>query len=291
MRKKLRIIINPFSGTKSKAKIPKLIDEILDKERFDIELSMVERENHVRDLSLEAIEGGYYGVVAVGGDGTVNGAAAALRESDVALGIVPCGSGNGLARHLGVPLNVRKSLELINADKVEPMDYCMLNDTPFVCTCGMGFDAAVADNFARKSHRGALTYVGTALQTYMKFKPTHYRIEISGQQLEVDAFVVACANAAQYGNNAFISPHASMQDGKIDVVVMTPFSRLASPLMGLDLFTRRMDRNTHVTIYRTPEVTIHRPKADVMHVDGEPLTMPADLHVTCHPAGIRMFVP
>lgn len=285
------VIVNPFSGTKSKAKVPMLIDELIDKSRFEIEIAIVERENHVHDLSTQAIEGGYYGVIAVGGDGTINGAASALRDSDVALGIVPCGSGNGLARHLGIPLNVKKALSIINADKVEALDYCMLNDTPFVCTCGMGFDAVVADSFAHKSRRGPITYVRTAITEYLTFKPTHYRIEIDGKELEVDAFVVACANAAQYGNNAFISPHASMQDGLLDVVVMTPFHRLESPIMGLDLFTKRLDKNTHVSIYRTRRVVIHRPEPAVMHVDGEPLMMPADLTVTCHPAGIKMFIP
>lgn len=291
MAKKLMVIINPFSGTKSKAKVPELIDNIIDKSKFDISIEMVERENHVHDLSVQAINEGYYGVIAVGGDGTVNGAAAALRDSDVALGIVPCGSGNGLARHMAIPLNIKKSLQLINNDKIEALDYCMLNDTPFVCTCGMGFDAVVADSFAKKKHRGPITYVRTTIEEYFRFKPTHYRIEIEGKETDVDAFVVACANAAQYGNNAFIAPHASMQDGMLDVVVMTPFKRLKSPIMGIDLFTKRLDSNTHVTIYRTPEVVIHRPEPAVMHVDGEPIEMPADLKVSCHRAGIKMFVP
>lgn len=289
--KRLMIIVNPFSGTGSKEKVPSLIESLIDKSSFEYVIENVEREGHVAELSRRAIDEGFYGVVAVGGDGTVNGAATALRGSDVALAIVPCGSGNGLARHLGIPLNMKGAIQVINNDKVEPLDYCMLNDTPFVCTCGMGFDAVVADSFARKSHRGAVTYVRTAIEEYMHFKPTHYRLEIDGKEIEVDAFVIACANAAQYGNNAFIAPHASMQDGMLDVVVMTPFKRLESPIMGINLFTKRLDKNRHVTIYRTPRVVIHRPEADVMHVDGEPLMMPADLTVTCHSAGLKMFVP
>lgn len=290
-RKKLLAIINPFSGTKSKAKVPLLIDEVLDKTRFAVEVAMVERENHVRDLSREAIERGFYGVVAVGGDGTVNGAATALIGSDVALAVVPCGSGNGLARHLGLPMNVRRALQVINADNVETLDYCTVNDRTFVCTCGMGFDAEVAHRFAQKSHRGLVTYAVTSLEVFARYKPQRYRLTFDGHTIEEDAFVVACANAAQYGNNAFIAPHASMQDGLLDITVMRPFNPLVAPVIGVDLFTRRLDKNVHCHIYRAREVVIERPAEGAMHIDGEPIVMPSRLTVTCHPRGVKMFIP
>ncbi|MBP5560543.1 MAG: YegS/Rv2252/BmrU family lipid kinase [Muribaculaceae bacterium] len=290
-KKKLRVIINPFSGTSSKKRVPAIVEKTLDHELFDVETIVLGPDDRVTDLAREAAAQGVYGVVAVGGDGTINGAATALKDTGVALGVVPCGSGNGLARHLGLPLSIKKSLELINRDMVEEYDYGKVNEKTFVCTCGMGFDAAVAYNFAAKSTRGALTYVRTALQVYVNFKPSHYVLELDGQRIEEDAFVIACANAAQYGNNAFIAPRASMQDGLIDITVLHPFKRIESPLLGLALFTRSIDRNTHATTYRTRRVVITREAEGPMHLDGEPMTMPARLDVSCHPGGIHIFSP
>ena len=290
-KKKLVAIVNPFSGTSSKRRVPAIIEKTLDHDRFDVEIIVVGPNDRVSDLAREAAARGVYGVVAVGGDGTVNGAATALKDTGVALGVVPCGSGNGLARHLGLPLSIKKSLEVINRDVVEEYDYCKVNDKTFVCTCGMGFDAAVAYNFAAKSTRGALTYVRTALQVYVNFKPSHYVLELDGKRIEEDAFVIACANAAQYGNNAYIAPRASMQDGLIDITVLHPFRRIESPILGLALFTRRIDRNTHATTYRTRRVVITRENEGPMHLDGEPMTMPAVLDVSCHPGGMRIFSP
>lgn len=290
-KKKLIAIINPFSGTSSKSRVEGIIDKTLDKSRFDVEVITLTRDMYISDIARRAIDEKAYGVIAVGGDGTINSAATALKDSDVALGIVPCGSGNGLARHLGLPMSIKRSLEVINHDFVDTYDYCKVNDKTFVCTCGMGFDAAVAYNFAAKSTRGALTYVRTTLQVYRDYKPSRYTLDFDGQHIEVEAFVVACGNASQYGNNAFIAPRASMQDGMIDITVLHPFKRIESPLLGLALFTRRIDHSTHVTTYRTSHVVITREEEGPMHLDGEPLTMPARLDVSCHKGGMRIFSP
>ena len=123
-RKKLMAIVNPFSGNSKKERFPQLLDEVIDHTRFDVEVAFVTRELRVSDLAAQAVEQGYYGVIAVGGDGTVNGAASALKDSDVALAIIPCGSGNGLARHLEIPMNMRRAIEVINRDQIEVCDYC-----------------------------------------------------------------------------------------------------------------------------------------------------------------------
>ena len=289
-RKKLMAIINPFSGSSKKDKVPQLIEDVIDSTKFDVEIALVTRKLRVRDLALQAVQQGYYGVIAVGGDGTVNGAADAVKNSDVALAIVPCGSGNGLARHLEIPMNVRKALEVINSDHVEVCDYCTLNDETFVCTCGMGFDAEIADRYAHRTKRGPLNYVKTAFQVYAHYKPIKCTIEIDGNVIEEDAFVITCANASQYGNNAFIAPHASLQDGLLDVTIIKPFSKLESPIVGGSLFTKTVDKNRHVDTYRARQVKIHSSEPNVYHIDGEPMDVITDMTVTCHPEGIKFFV-
>lgn len=289
-RKKLMAIVNPFSGNSKKERVPQLIEEVIDRSRFDVEIALVTRELRVSDLAAQAVERGYYGVIAVGGDGTVNGAATALKDSGVALAIIPCGSGNGLARHLEIPMNMRRALEVINRDHIEVCDYCTLNDDTFVCTAGMGFDAEIADRYAQRTKRGALNYVKTAFQVYARYKPIHCTIEIDGRVIDEDVFVITCANASQYGNNAFIAPHASLQDGLLDVTIIKPFSPLESPIVGGSLFTKTVDKNRHVDTYRASQVKIHASMPRVYHIDGEPMSMITDMTVTCHPGGIKFFV-
>ncbi|MBR6489192.1 MAG: diacylglycerol kinase family lipid kinase [Muribaculaceae bacterium] len=289
-RKKLMAIVNPFSGSSKKERVPQLIEEVIDHSRFDVEVALVTRELRVSDLAAQAVKKGYYGVIAVGGDGTVNGAASALRDSDVALAIIPCGSGNGLARHLEIPMNMRHALEVINRDHIEVCDYCTLNDDTFVCTAGMGFDAEIADRYAQRTKRGALNYVKTAFQVYARYKPIHCTIDIDGRVIDEDVFVITCANASQYGNNAFIAPQASLQDGLLDVTIIKPFSPLESPIVGGSLFTKTVTKNRHVDTYKARQVKIHSSMPRVYHVDGEPMSMISDMTVTCHPGGIKFFV-
>ena len=289
-RKKLMAIINPFSGNSKKDKVPQLIQETLDHSKFDVEIAMVSRDMRVSDLAAQAVRDNFYGVIAVGGDGTVNGAATALKDTNVALAIIPCGSGNGLARHLEIPMNMRKAFEVINCDHVEVCDYCTLNDDTFVCTAGMGFDAEIADRYAQRTKRGALNYVKTAFQVYASYKSIRCTIEIDGMIIEEDVFVITCANASQYGNNAFIAPHACLQDGLLDITVIKPFSPLESPIVGGSLFTKTVDKNRHVDTYRARQVKIHSSLPRVYHIDGEPMSMISDMTVTCHPGGIKFFV-
>ena len=165
-----------------------------------------------------------------------------------------------------------------------------MNDDTFVCTAGMGFDADIADRYAQRTKRGALNYVKTAFQVYAHYKPIHCTIDIDGEVIDEDVFVITCANASQYGNNAFIAPHASLQDGLLDVTIIKPFSPLESPIVGGSLFTKTVDKNRHVDTYRARQVKIHASLPRVYHIDGEPMSMISDMTVTCHPGGIKFFV-
>lgn len=290
-KKPLLAIINPISGTAKKEYVPETLNRIIDKEKFDLTIRFTQRQGHASELTKEAIKEGFYGVVAIGGDGTINEVASALCGSDTALGIIPCGSGNGLARHLGVPVNIEKAIQIINIDNVESLDYCTVNDQPFFCTCGVGFDAHVSEKFAQSHKRGPLAYVQNTLIEYLKYRPQKYVIEMGEEVLTEEAFLIACGNASQYGNNAYITPRASMHDGLIDVTVIHPFTPLDTALMSVLLFTRHIDQDININTYRTPELVIRRDKPGVMHIDGDPVMMDADLHIKCHKAGIKMLLP
>lgn len=290
-KKNLLAIINPISGTDTKEYIPEILDRIIDKDKFNLTLRFTQRQGHATELTQAAILNGFHSVVAVGGDGTINEVASALCGSDTALGIIPCGSGNGLARHLGVPVNIEKAIQVLNADNVESLDYCTVNDIPFFCTCGVGFDAHVSEKFAQSHKRGALSYVQNTLIEYLKYRPQKYTIEMGDEIVTEEAFLIACGNASQYGNNAFITPGASMHDGLIDITIIHPFTPLDTAIMSVLLFTRHIDQDININTYRTDELVIKRDKPGVMHIDGDPVMMDADLHIKCHKGGIKMLLP
>ncbi len=290
-RKHILAIINPVSGIGNKNKIPHLIDTVVDHTRNGVSIILSEYPGHARELAQEAAKQGFDIVLAIGGDGTVNEVGSALCGSPTALGIVPCGSGNGLARHLRIPMNASRSLQLLNNGTIGQFDYCTVNGRPFFCTCGMGFDAEVSYKFANEGTRGFITYVKTAMTEFFKYKAQDYTIDIDGIRHEERAFVIACCNAAQYGNNAYIAPRATMQDGLIDVTVMHGFNIVESPLVGARLFFRQLDKDRHVSIYRGKRVVIERKHDDIIHIDGDPITMPAHVVIENVSKGINILVP
>lgn len=290
-RRHILAIINPVSGTGSKDKIPRLIDTVVDNERNDVSIVMSEYAGHAREIAAQAVDDGIDVVVAIGGDGTVNEVGSALCGTDTAMAIIPCGSGNGLARHLRISMNASRALQVLNDGVVGKFDYCTVNGKPFFCTCGMGFDAEVSYKFSNEGTRGFITYIKTTLQEYLKYKPKEYLIDIDGAKLNEKAFVIACCNAAQYGNNAYIAPRATMQDGLIDVTVMHPFNIVSSPILGARLFLKNIDRDHHVSIYRGKRVVINRQSDDIIHIDGDPMILPARIVIENVNHGINILVP
>ncbi len=290
-RHKLLAIINPISGMGGKGKMPSLIKERLASDRFDIEVVFTERSGHATVLAQDAVSDGCDIVLAVGGDGTVNEVGRAVCGTSTALAILPCGSGNGLARHLHIPMNAEKALDAVSNGVIDLVDYGTVNEQPFFCTCGVGFDAQVSYKFANEDTRGLVTYIKTTISEYFRYRAQHYRITIDGDTIDEKAFVIACCNAAQYGNNALVAPRASMQDGKIDITVIHSFNLGEAALLSARLFTSNIDRDRHVSIYRGRDILIERDDEDVMHIDGDPVMMPELLHIVCHPSAMRVVVP
>ena len=279
-KKKIVFILNPISGTHSKKEIPDLIDKLIDHEQFDYDLKLTEYAGHAAEIAKQCATEGIDVVTAIGGDGTVNEVARSLVHSQTALGIIPCGSGNGLARHLCLPLDVKKAIQILNACCIEDFDYGVINDLPFFCTCGMGFDAFISLKFAEAGKRGPITYVENVLKEGLKYQPETYEVEDDSGTRKYKAFLIACANASQYGNNAYIAPGATMKDGEMDVIIMEPFDTLEAPQIAADLFMKTLTNNSKIKTFRTKSLHINRNAAGAIHYDGDPIM--TDKHIDVH---------
>jgi YegS/Rv2252/BmrU family lipid kinase len=287
-KKHITFIVNPISGGHQKDDILKMITELTDREQFDLDIRMTEYAGHAAEIATKSAQEGVDIVVAVGGDGTVNEVARSLTHTQTALGIVPCGSGNGLARHLCIPMNVRKAIEILNHCKIMEFDYGVVNDIPFFCTCGMGFDAFISLKFAEAGKRGPITYVENVLKEGLKYKPETYEVEDETGAHRYKAFLIACANASQYGNNAYIAPEASMRDGVMDVIIMEPFTALEAPQISIDLFNKTLNQNSKIKHFQTQKIHIHRQTPGAIHYDGDPIMTDPDVDVHIEHLGIRI---
>lgn len=268
----------------------KHIEECLDRDKYDYEIAVTQYPGHASELAIRAKDNGCAIVVAVGGDGTVNEVARALTHSDTALGIIPCGSGNGLARHLLLPMNIKKSIDIINVAEIHSLDFGIINGHPFFCTCGMGFDAFVSMKFAESGKRGPITYVENILREGLKYEPEKYVVEDESGSATYEAFLISCANASQYGNNAYIAPQASMSDGVMDVIIMQPFNVIDAPQISLEMFNKTLDKNSKIKTFQSKKLHIRREKAGLIHVDGDPIMTEKDVDVQIEPGGIKMVV-
>lgn len=288
---KVQAIINPISGVGSKRKIPKMIEEVCVKKGCSLNISFTEYAGHASELTQQAIQEGANHIIAVGGDGTVNEIARAMTHSNAILGIIPKGSGNGLARELHIPMDVKRAIDMIAKGHVSTIDCCKANGRVFFCTCGVGFDAAVSQKFANENRRGSLTYIKNTVEEYLSYKPESYELLVDDQTIKEKAFLVACANASQYGNNAFIAPHANIQDGEMDVTILSPFTPLDIAPLAIQLFTKQIDRNSKIKTMKARQVTIIRQHSGVMHLDGEPVMADNRIDITVEPKALRVFTP
>lgn len=281
--------MNPISGTSDKKDIPYLIEELLDKEQFDYSIRETEYAGHAYEIAKESKEQGIDIVVAVGGDGTVNEVGRALVHSNTALGIIPTGSGNGLARHLLIPMKIKGAIQVLNDCEITDLDYGIINDHPFFCTCGVGFDAFISEKFAEAGKRGPITYLENILKEGLKYEPETYEIEAENGTIKKKAFLISCANASQYGNNAYIAPQASMSDGMIDVIIMEPFDALEASQISIEMFNKTLDKNNKIKTFRSKEIKIYRKAPGVIHYDGDPIETGKKIVVTLKEKGIKIL--
>lgn len=289
-KKRITFIINPISGTKGKGTIVRNIAEVLDRQYFDYKILYSEHAGHAEQLSRQEAKNGTDIVVAVGGDGTVNEVASGLIGSETALGIIPCGSGNGLARHLHIPMSGKRAVGIINQHTIEKLDYGTVCGEPFFCTCGMGFDAYVSYKFTEAKKRGVLTYLEQALAEWLRYEPETYIVEDETGSQTYKAFLITCANASEYGNNAYIAPQASMNDGLMDVTIVEPFSAFEAPQLALQLFSKTLRTGSRIRMFQTRKLSIHRQEPGVIHRDGDPVQAGKDINVEIVHKGINVVI-
>ena len=292
--KNIAFIINPISGAKetqnAKRKLPKLIMQTLDTEQWLPNIVYTEYAGHATELAYQFARMGFDAVVAVGGDGTVNEVARGLRDTKTALGIIPMGSGNGFARHLNIPIRPQKAIEMLNHSEPISVDYGLANGRLFVSTCGTGFDAVVADNFAGSNKRGFMTYLRNTLKVAFSYQPQTYHIVGDGWDVTHKAFLITFANANQWGYEALIAPRASLQDGKMDIMLMSSHAILGSASLALRLFTGSIDNSYFMDTLRAKEVTLEREEVAPFHIDGDPVEMEKDIHIKIVSDGLNVLV-
>lgn len=290
-RKKIYAIINPVSGTKSKKNIPEMLTHALDAHKFEIHTLITSYEGHATELAQEAVKNNVPYVIAVGGDGTINEIAKVLVGTDTVFGIIPSGSGNGLARDLHISMDFKSAIDIIKEDNVTQIDYGIANEHIFFCTCGVGFDAMVSKKVMNQTSRGKLMYAKSMLEVLMTYTPEEYDVSSKDGNFKDKAFLITCANASQYGNNGYIAPHANIQDGKMNIAILKPFPIIDTAKTAIQLVSRNISNNSHLVEIVTDEAMIKRKEAGVMHLDGNSIHTDKDIHVKIIHKGLNVLVP
>ncbi|MGL4598160.1 MAG: diacylglycerol/lipid kinase family protein [Bacteroidia bacterium] len=289
-KKRIAFLINPKSGGDRKTDRVALVKSLLSPE-YESELLIWDKIEKRDELFDRVRNGGFDVAVAVGGDGTVSQLAEALCGGKTALGILPFGSGNGLARHLGVPMKTKEAMRLLEHGKVVQIDRGRINQYSFFCTAGVGFDAQIGKLFAESETRGFMTYASMTIRELRSYKPEKYTITIDGKEIEREAFILAVGNAAQYGNNAWIAPQANVMDGKLHLTILKPFRWYQAPGIARHLFARTLHKSTSAEIFEGKEFSIRRTHAGAAHYDGEPANLDTELRISIDPAVLPVLVP
>lgn len=295
MQPKLKVlfIINPVSGVNpaKKSVLEQIILETLDPARFEYSCAYTLSAAHALELSSAAVSDGADIIAAVGGDGTVNRVVKGLHGSNAVFAIIPSGSGNGLARHLGIPLDMHKSIALINQMHTRQIDTVSLNHELFVSIAGVGFDALVARKFARSGRRGFFTYFHIALNAYPNYRPRKFRMVIDGTPVKRKALFVSFANSNQFGYNAVIAPNASLEDGLMDVCIVQKAPMISAPyILGL-LWRNKINNSGYMEVIKAREVQLTRSRDKVVNLDGEPVKVGKDISIKVNPLSLKIIVP
>lgn len=283
-------IFNPHSGSnRGSTRNWDRARACIAREGWDATLVATEGPRHATTLARRAVDGGCTLVVALGGDGTMNEVATALVDTPATFGLVPCGSGNGLGRHLGI--SRRNAFAVLATGVPLAIDTGFVNRDPFFCVAGTGFEAVVASQFATLTARGFAGYLRTGLRVWRHHRPERYTIHHAGGRAQLAGFTLAIANAAQYGNHAFIAPGASVRDGLLDLTVIPPLALpRALPLLWR-LFHGSLDRLPAVTRLRGERFVVEREHPGWIHTDGEPRAGVSRLEISLRPRSLRLMAP
>jgi diacylglycerol kinase (ATP) len=289
MKQKIRFIINPKSGVHQKNDLPKLIDQTIDKRKFDFDIVHTEYAEHARELTRQAMVEKIDIVCAVGGDGSVHEVGTELIGKTTLLAILPAGSGNGLARHLGIPLDLKEAVRRINFPNSMKMDTVLVNDRSFLNVGGFGFDAIIAKKFSSYESRGFWGYARLISREYFSFNPSNFVIEIDGKRREMELVLCTVANASEFGNGLCISPYSKIDDGLIELCLLKPFPSLSIPAVLYKLFKKKNHQNPYSEIISFKKARIYL-KDTLAHFDGEPFVIQEEVNIEVNPKSLNVII-
>lgn len=289
MKQRIIFIINPISGVGKKGDIPHLIEEHLDLDKFDFEIAYTEYKTHARTIAKDAADKGIDIVCAVGGDGSVHEAGTALIGSKTKLAILPVGSGNGLARHLKIPLNIKEAIQCINSSNAIQMDTVLVNEKSFLGVGGYGFDAVIAKKFDTHSRRGLRGYIYLIIREFFKYNPINVSIDLDGKVKTLPVVLCTVANSSQFGNGFTVSPDSDVTDGKIELMVLKPFSIWSAPSIIYRFFMKKSNKSrfTEITSFKKGKLKLSR---KIAHYDGEPSEVKEVLNISVVPRSLNILV-
>ena len=282
---KIRFIVNPIAGTGKQKDIAKHITNHM--KNYD--LFYTKKQGDARKISKDAVKQKVDTVIVVGGDGTVNECVKSLKNTNIALGVIPCGSGNGFAYHIGMSKNIIKSIKQLKQAKIENVDTCTVNGNEFVNVSGIGFDAHIANLFSEARKRGFLTYIKLIFKE-INYIPKQYKLEYGSINKKTKAYMISFANASQFGNDAKISPNADIKDGLIDFVIVKDFPKWMIPFFLIKIAIGKIHLSKYTEIIRTNKMKIIT-RQSLIHVDGEPYHVKSPITVKLFEKSLKILIP
>jgi len=291
MKPRVRFIINPISGGKKKEHIPETIRKACLEFNLDADIFLCSSISETKEKTKDAIQLNYRAVIAVGGDGTINLIGTELINTRVALGIIPMGSGNGLARSLDIPFDIKKAIKTISDYNLQSIDTGEVNGIPFINLSGIGFDAHVAGIFHNSQRRGLISYAKIILREFYRFKQEPLEIQLEGNSIHTNAFLLTVCNGPQFGNNAIIAPLASLRDGIFHITILKRLKWFDAPRLAYRLFNGTIHLDSNTDCYSATEIKIVRSKNGLMNIDGEPIMLSNNLHIVMRPLSLNVLVP
>ncbi|MEO5569516.1 MAG: diacylglycerol kinase family protein [Bacteroidia bacterium] len=289
--KRIRFILNPKAGRGLNSTIAGSIKKSFNNNEYETEIIFTERAGHATELSRQAVENRFDIVVAAGGDGTINETAQSLKHSNTALAIIPTGSGNGFARHFNIPANINKAIGIIKKGKTIVIDSLLINNKFCMNMAGTGFDAHIAQLFANYGKRGFSSYIKLVTKEYFSYKEKKYIIEFDNEKIHRSAFLIAVANASQFGNGAKIAPRAFADDGQMDITILKKIPLHKLVFVISNLFNGKLGSSAYAELLRSTSFTITSEEALFTHIDGEPAEDSKKITATIDPLSIELIVP
>lgn len=287
---KILFIVNPISGVGKQRKIEYAVEKYLDKEKFDYKIAYTSYPHHATAIAIASVIRDFNIVVAVGGDGSINDCVKGLFSTGTILGIIPTGSGNGLARCLNIPLSIKEAIFAINNKRVVDIDTISFNNTVFASIAGIGFDALIAKEFSKVNSRGFQPYLKLVLQHYPNYIPKNYKLEIDGRIVETQALFISFANSTQFGFNTEVAPHAELNDGLLDIVVVKKPPLPLLPWTAQLLFFKNFDMSIYVNTYKARKVKVFNSEILGINIDGEYMEVQEDLEFEVIPSSLKVII-